>query len=161
MPSDSDDDSEEEDEEQRDLNYRIALSYRETKSLLEENNWNALLEKDQLKIEREAGRVFEGWKEGKICFAPTYKYSSNSDTYVGEVATSTKKRRTPAWCDRILWHGDGIEQLFYVRGESKLSDHRPIFAIFSVEVEVLNDRYKKELSTKNMKISVEELLPKG
>ncbi|KAG0477533.1 hypothetical protein HPP92_014374 [Vanilla planifolia] len=28
-----------------DLNYRIALSYRETKSLLEENNWNALLEK--------------------------------------------------------------------------------------------------------------------
>ncbi|RWW54678.1 hypothetical protein BHE74_00038731 [Ensete ventricosum] len=50
-----------------------------------------------LKIEREAGRVFKGWKEGKIYFAPTYKYSNNSDTYAGEIVTSKKKRRTPAW----------------------------------------------------------------
>lgn len=51
----------------------------------------------QLKIERDAGRVFKGWNEGKIYFAPTYKYSSNSDAYAGETATSNKKRRTPAW----------------------------------------------------------------
>lgn len=51
----------------------------------------------QLKIERDAGRVFRGWNEGKIYFAPTYKYSSNSDAYAGETATSNKKRRTPAW----------------------------------------------------------------
>lgn len=48
-------------------------------------------------IEREAGRVFRGWKEGKICFAPTYKYTQNSDAYAGETAKSKKKRRTPAW----------------------------------------------------------------
>ena len=51
----------------------------------------------QLKIERDAGRVFKGWNEGKIYFAPTYKYSFNSDAYAGETATSKKKRRTPAW----------------------------------------------------------------
>lgn len=51
----------------------------------------------QLKIERDAGRVFKGWNEGKIYFAPTYKYSFNSDAYAGETATSEKKRRTPAW----------------------------------------------------------------
>ncbi|WOL15921.1 type I inositol polyphosphate 5-phosphatase 10-like isoform X1 [Canna indica] len=79
-----------------DLNYRISLSYSETKRLLEDNNWDALFEKDQLKIEREEGRVFKGWKEGKIYFAPTYKYSNNSDTYAGEIVTSKKKRRTPA-----------------------------------------------------------------
>lgn len=51
----------------------------------------------QLMIEREAGRVFGGWKEGKISFAPTYKYTQNSDAYAGETVKSKKKRRTPAW----------------------------------------------------------------
>jgi hypothetical protein len=52
----------------------------------------------QLKMEREAGRVFKGWKEGKIYFAPTYKYAFNSDTYYAEgVKVSKNKRRTPAW----------------------------------------------------------------
>ncbi|XP_057980985.1 type I inositol polyphosphate 5-phosphatase 10 [Malania oleifera] len=117
-----------------DLNYRIALSYSETRKLLEENDWDALLDKDQLKIEREAGRVFKGWKEGKIYFAPTYKYSYNSDTYAGENMKSKNKRRTPAWCDRILWHGDGIRQLSYIRKESRFSDHRPVCATFLVDV---------------------------
>jgi hypothetical protein len=51
---------------------------------------------EQLKTERESG-VFRGWNEGKIFFAPTYKYSWNSDSYAGEDAMSKKKRRTPAW----------------------------------------------------------------
>uniref|UniRef100_A0A0E0DZ91 Inositol polyphosphate-related phosphatase domain-containing protein n=1 Tax=Oryza meridionalis TaxID=40149 RepID=A0A0E0DZ91_9ORYZ len=153
-----------------DLNYRVSLSYDETRTLLEDNDWDALLEKDQLLIEREAGRVFRGWNEGKICFAPTYKYTHNSDAYAGETAKSKKKRRTPAWyagrrrrppqavgtiqpwipavelffsdhfpwqcrCDRILWQGDGIEQLQYLRGESRFSDHRPVCGVFAVEVD--------------------------
>lgn len=51
----------------------------------------------QLNMEREAGRVFNGFKEGQIFFAPTYKYSHNSDSYAGETTKSKKKRRTPAW----------------------------------------------------------------
>ncbi|PSS36704.1 Type I inositol polyphosphate 5-phosphatase [Actinidia chinensis var. chinensis] len=119
-----------------DLNYRVSLSYEETRLLLEDNDWDSLLEKDQLNVEREAGRVFSGWKEGRIFFAPTYKYSHNSDSYAGETVKSKKKRRTPAWCDRILWHGRGIEQLSYIRGESRFSDHRPVCAVFAVEVEM-------------------------
>ncbi|VAI72161.1 type I inositol polyphosphate 5-phosphatase 10-like isoform X1 [Triticum aestivum] len=125
-----------------DLNYRVSLSYEETRTLLEENDWDALLEKDQLMIEREAGRVFGGWKEGKISFAPTYKYTQNSDAYAGETVKSKKKRRTPAWCDRILWHGDGIEQLQYLRGESRFSDHRPVWGVFAVEVEAGGGRMR-------------------
>ncbi|KAF5201098.1 Type i inositol polyphosphate 5-phosphatase protein [Thalictrum thalictroides] len=139
-----------------DLNYRIALTYSETRKLLEENDWDALLEKDQLKNEREAGRVFKGWKEGKIYFPPTYKYSNNSDVYAGETITSKKKRRTPAWCDRILWHGDGIEQITYIRGESKFSDHRPVCATFVVAVDTLEGRSKNGSVSSNIKI--EELL---
>ncbi|XP_044977417.1 type I inositol polyphosphate 5-phosphatase 10-like isoform X3 [Hordeum vulgare subsp. vulgare] len=142
-----------------DLNYRIALSYADTKRLLTENNWDALFEKDQLKIERDAGRVFRGWNEGKIYFAPTYKYSSNSDAYAGETATSNKKRRTPAWCDRILWRGEGTSQLSYYRGESRFSDHRPVCGTFIVEVEALNRKTNRRSSNADMKIGAEELLP--
>ncbi|KAE8037878.1 hypothetical protein FH972_010431 [Carpinus fangiana] len=131
-----------------DLNYRIALSYAETRKHLQENAWDALLDKDQLKIEREAGRVFKGWREGKIYFAPTYKYFYNSDTYAGET-NSKKKRRTPAWCDRILWHGAGIRQLSYKRRESQFSDHRPVCATFLVDVDAVTGGVKKGLSDSN------------
>ncbi|KAF8719426.1 hypothetical protein HU200_024139 [Digitaria exilis] len=142
-----------------DLNYRISLSYEDTKKLLTENNWDALFEKDQLNIQRASGSVFKGWSEEKIYFAPTYKYSCNSDSYAGETATSKKKRRTPAWCDRILWHGDGISQLSYFRGESKFSDHRPVCGTFIGEVEMLDGKSKRRSSNTNIRIGAEELLP--
>ncbi|KAF3441034.1 hypothetical protein FNV43_RR19320 [Rhamnella rubrinervis] len=134
-----------------DLNYRVSLSYEETRVFLEGNDWDTLLEKDQLNMEREAGRVFNGFNEGRILFAPTYKYSRDSDAYAGETVKSKKKRRTPAWCDRILWRGDGIEQLSYIRGESRFSDHRPVCGVFSVDVEILrsrnnNNRFRKGYS---------------
>lgn len=121
-----------------DLNYRVSLSYEDTRMLLEDNDWDKLLEKDQLNVEREAGRVFNGFSEGRIQFAPTYKYTQNSDSYTGETVKSKKKRRTPAWCDRILWRGNGIEQLCYIRRESRLSDHRPVCGEFRVAVELRN-----------------------
>ncbi|KAK7345657.1 hypothetical protein VNO77_16265 [Canavalia gladiata] len=119
-----------------DLNYRLAAGYDDTHELLKKNDWQALLEKDQLRIEQRAGRVFKEWKEGNIYFAPTYKYLFNSDQYVAQTNKSKEKRRTPAWCDRILWKGEGVEQLWYVRGESKFSDHRPVYSQFSVQVDL-------------------------
>ncbi|GAB4848670.1 hypothetical protein Ancab_003382 [Ancistrocladus abbreviatus] len=141
-----------------DLNYRVSLSYEETRTLLEDNKWDSLLERDQLNIERKAGRVFKGWKEGKVLFAPTYKYSQNSDSYAGETAKSKKKRRTPAWCDRLLWHGNGIEQVRYIRGESRFSDHRPVCALFSVEVNVRSKstRYRKGYSCMGRRIDYDD-----
>ncbi|KAI7734605.1 hypothetical protein M8C21_025400, partial [Ambrosia artemisiifolia] len=73
----------------------------------------------QLRIEQRRGRVFQGWSEGKIYFPPTYKYLTNSDRYTGDSLHHKEKRRTPAWCDRILWYGAGLHQLSYVRGESR------------------------------------------
>ncbi|KAE9602827.1 putative phosphoric monoester hydrolase [Lupinus albus] len=142
-----------------DLNYRVALSYDETRVLLEDNDWNALLEKDQLNIERDAGRVFSGFKEGRILFAPTYKYSHNSDSYAGETTKSKRKRRTPAWCDRILWRGNGIEQFSYIRGESRFSDHRPVCGVFCVNVKVKsrNIRFRKGYSYTSPRLEYEDI----
>ncbi|CAN1233144.1 Type I inositol polyphosphate 5-phosphatase 4 [Linum perenne] len=143
-----------------DLNYRIALSYRSVKTLVEMRNWRLLLENDQLRMEKRLGRVFEGWHEGRIYFPPTYKYSNNSDRYAGDDRHPKEKRRTPAWCDRILWHGRGLNQLSYVRGESKFSDHRPVYSIFLAEVESINrSRMRKSMSCSSSRVEVEELLP--
>ncbi|XP_042397918.1 type IV inositol polyphosphate 5-phosphatase 7-like isoform X1 [Zingiber officinale] len=141
-----------------DLNYRIALSYRSVKALVEMRNWRALLEKDQLLIEQRCGRVFKGWKEGRIYFPPTYKYSNNSDRYAGDETNPKKKQRTPAWCDRVLWFGRGLNQLAYVRGESRFSDHRPVFSIFTAEVEMNNYSCSKNMGYCSSRVELEELL---
>ncbi|KAL4572023.1 hypothetical protein LXL04_018791 [Taraxacum kok-saghyz] len=142
-----------------DLNYRIALSCRSAKALVEERNWRALLENDQLRIEQRSGRVFSGWNEGKIDFPPTYKYSNNSDRYACDDIHPKEKRRTPAWCDRILWYGRGLHQVSYVRGESRFSDHRPVCSIFIAEVESINRCKFKKTTSCSSRIEVEELLP--
>ena len=63
-------------------------------------------------------------------------------------------------CDRILWYGSGLKQLAYVRAETKFSDHRPVYAVFSAEVEVLSRKKLKDfLMFKSAKVQIEELLP--
>ncbi|XP_075510158.1 type I inositol polyphosphate 5-phosphatase 8-like isoform X1 [Primulina tabacum] len=119
-----------------DLNYRLATICGDTYDLLQLKDWQALLLKDQLRIEQRAGRVFKGWEEGAISFAPTYKYFPDSDQYVNQTSTAKEKRRTPAWCDRILWKGKGLKQMSYSRGESRFSDHRPVVSLFAVQVNV-------------------------
>ncbi|KAL2519870.1 DNAse I-like superfamily protein [Forsythia ovata] len=86
-----------------DLNYRINLSYEKTRELISKKDWAKLVEHDQLIRELRKGRAFDGWSEGTLNFAPTYKYETNSDTYCGE--DSRVGRRTPSWCDRILSFG--------------------------------------------------------
>ncbi|XP_054802647.1 type IV inositol polyphosphate 5-phosphatase 6-like [Prosopis cineraria] len=120
-----------------DLNYRLSLEGTFARRLIVRQDWKALQQFDQLRKEREGG-AFEGWKEGNIEFAPTYKYpASNCIKYSGSHPSgSGKKQRTPAWCDRILWYGKGVKQLQYFRSESKFSDHRPVSALFSTQIEI-------------------------
>lgn len=121
-----------------DLNYRINLPEATTRTLVDRREWKALLERDQLKVELMEGQVFEGWHEETINFPPTYKYRLNSDIYHGSGEGKNNERsRAPAWCDRIIWLGDGLKQHQYDRGEWKLSDHRPVKTIFTADVGIL------------------------
>ncbi|KAL2322924.1 hypothetical protein Fmac_027303 [Flemingia macrophylla] len=123
-----------------DLNYRVNMMDGEVRKLVALKKWDELMNYDQLSNELRRGHVFDGWKEGLINFPPTYKYEFNSDKYNGENPKEGEKKRSPAWCDRILWLGKGIRQLQYRRSENKLSDHRPVSSIFSVDVEVFDNR---------------------
>lgn len=123
-----------------DLNYRLNMLDAEVRKLVAKKQWDELINYDQLSRELRKGHVFEEWKEGMINFPPTYKYEINSDRYVGQNPREGEKIRSPAWCDRILWLGKGVKQLSYKRADIRLSDHRPVSSIFSVEVEVLDHR---------------------
>ncbi|EHY56901.1 hypothetical protein ABEF92_000818 [Exophiala dermatitidis] len=60
----------------------------------------SLLAHDQLRAQQRLRRAFhEGWREGEINFLPTYKYDVGS---VG-MFDSGDKKRSPSWCDRILF----------------------------------------------------------
>ncbi|RMZ91024.1 hypothetical protein DV736_g1743, partial [Chaetothyriales sp. CBS 134916] len=60
----------------------------------------SLLAHDQLRSQqRQRKTLHEGWREGEIGFLPTYKYDVGS---VG-MFDSGEKRRSPSWCDRILF----------------------------------------------------------
>lgn len=123
-----------------DLNYRLNLTDRETRELVAGEEWEELISKDQLRRELYKGHVFDGWREGSIDFGPTYKYKFSSDKFFGIDSKPGEKKRTPAWCDRVLWLGKGMKQLSYTRAELMLSDHRPVNSVFLVEIEIFSHR---------------------
>ncbi|XP_048070961.1 synaptojanin-1 isoform X4 [Ursus arctos] len=158
-----------------DFNYRIDLPNEEVKELIRQQNWDSLIAGDQLINQKNAGQIFRGFLEGKVTFAPTYKYDLFSDDY-----DTSEKCRTPAWTDRVLWRRrkwpfdrsaedldllnasfqDGSKILYtwtpgtllhYGRAELKTSDHRPVVAlididIFEVEAEERQNIYKEVIA---------------
>jgi hypothetical protein len=50
--------------------------------------------------------------------------------------------RIPAWCDRVLFKGKNVSLLEYNRAEQLMSDHRPVYAVFSVEIMEMNKEKK-------------------
>ncbi|RCV31133.1 hypothetical protein SETIT_6G152300v2 [Setaria italica] len=128
-----------------DLNYRIAMDDGEARQLVRARKWSMLLENDELLLELSEGRQFYGWREGVVTFAPTYKYHRNSDKLYWCADTGHRRQRqhrAPAWCDRILWRGKGIRQIRYERcGGYRLSDHRPVRAMFHAVCEVVESKH--------------------
>eukprot|EP00123_Amoebidium_parasiticum_P003793 comp15106_c1_seq1/m.11767 comp15106_c1_seq1/g.11767 ORF comp15106_c1_seq1/g.11767 comp15106_c1_seq1/m.11767 type:complete len:309 (-) comp15106_c1_seq1:851-1777(-) len=112
-----------------DLNYRIDhVSYEECVRLINLEDWPTLHEIDQLNVERAAGRVFAGFEEAPLEFAPTFKMNRNRGTY--------DEQRIPSWCDRILWKtppGQPLSVLQYGScREIRTSDHRPVYGTYLI-----------------------------
>jgi len=112
-----------------DFNYRISQPDAEIRTQIEKKEYQKLLKYDQLTNQRIARRAFAGFEEGPVNFHPSYKYDPGTDVF-----DTSEKRRSPAWCDRILWRsGDKLEQLTYnCHMELKTSDHKPVSSVFEV-----------------------------
>lgn len=120
-----------------DLNYRIDTMGRDAVvKAVKANDFPKLLERDQLLVSRRRNPGFRlrAFNESPITFAPTYKYDVGTDNYDG-----SEKHRSPAWCDRILYRGVGrIKQTSYQRHELRVSDHRPVSAVFKMRVKSIS-----------------------
>ncbi|KAG9157369.1 hypothetical protein Leryth_005016 [Lithospermum erythrorhizon] len=140
-----------------DLNYRINLPYENTRELISNEDWAKLADGDQLMKELKKGRAFDGWSEGMLNFAPTYKYEVNSQKYIHPEAKAAK--RNPAWCDRILSFGKGMKLLSYRRTELMFSDHRPVTATYVVEIEEFSPRrLQRALTFTDAEVEDEQLV---
>ncbi|KAI1326872.1 DNase I-like protein [Xylariaceae sp. FL0255] len=138
-----------------DLNYRIDTMSRDTVVYaVKANNLSKLLERDQLLVARRRNPVFKlrAFDELPIHFAPTYKYDVGTDNY-----DTSEKRRSPAWCDRLLHRGAGrIQQLDYQRHEVRVSDHRPVTGRFKFTVKSISPK-KRTLAWADCQQRFEEL----
>ncbi|KAF9092435.1 hypothetical protein BGX23_004309 [Mortierella sp. AD031] len=123
-----------------DLNYRIDVKFSEAVSRVQAQEWSHLHLHDQLLLQKQKNPQFvlRAFNESELRFAPTYKYDPGTDTY-----DTSSKHRTPAWCDRILWRGRHVRQLFYKRNECRVSDHRPISGGFVVGVKRIDEAARR------------------
>lgn len=111
-----------------DLNYRLTVHDDELNELVKRiSNYEKLFYLDQFYIQhKQQRRIFKDFCEGAINFPPTYRYTPLTDEW-----DNSRKKRAPAWCDRILWKGSKVEQIEYKSvHEMRLSDHKPIYSVF-------------------------------
>ncbi|PYI10514.1 SacI domain and endonuclease/exonuclease/phosphatase family protein [Aspergillus sclerotiicarbonarius CBS 121057] len=123
-----------------DFNYRIGLSNQRARELAQQKDFQTLYDNDQLNLQMVAGRAFQFYTEGHITFPPTYKYDIGRDEY-----DTSEKARIPAWCDRVLWRGSNLRQMHYSAADLRLSDHRPVWALFTCMINVIDEAQKCRL----------------
>lgn len=105
-----------------------------------------LLEFDQLNFQMANGQSFPFFDEMEIKFKPTYKYDKGTDTF-----DSSEKQRVPSWTDRILSFTKNkrvttLEQLRYNSiPQYVFSDHKPVYAIFSTRLEIVDEVIKSKV----------------
>jgi Endonuclease/Exonuclease/phosphatase family/RhoGAP domain len=124
-----------------DMNYRIDAPPETVVKWIETADWEALCAADQLCRQMAKVPAFQGFYEGPICFAPTYKFDRYVDRYSRDEATGALKR-TPAYTDRIMWRcgfpeaapaaRPDLQLLRYTSAKVYSSDHRPVSATFSM-----------------------------
>lgn len=124
-----------------DLNYRLDMSYAEVHAAIETKSWPLLAAADQLNIQKGTSDVWDDFQEPRLNFCPTYKYDTGTDTW-----DTSAKKRAPAWCDRILYRGAGIECIEYNRAELKTSDHKPVYGLFTSKTKIVSPEAREAVA---------------
>ena len=136
-----------------DFNYRVDMDKDEMKEMIKRNEFDQILQYDQLRVQQDQGNVFKNFLEGPVNFAPTYKYDLFSDDY-----DTSEKCRQPAWTDRVLWKRrkqvPDIDSptdwnpgnlIHYGRAELKQSDHRPVIAVIDVDIHCVEPEKREQV----------------
>ncbi|XP_022531201.2 phosphatidylinositol 3,4,5-trisphosphate 5-phosphatase 1 [Astyanax mexicanus] len=126
-----------------DLNYRVELPTTEAESIvlkIKQQQYQELLSRDQLSIEKNQGNIFLDYEEEEITFPPTYRFERDTRekyAYTKAKATGTKYN-LPSWCDRVLRKSYPMVHVachsYGCTTDIMTSDHSPVFATFDVGV---------------------------
>ncbi|XP_051997179.1 phosphatidylinositol 3,4,5-trisphosphate 5-phosphatase 1 [Xyrauchen texanus] len=126
-----------------DLNYRVDLPSQEAEIIvmkIKQQQYQDLLARDQLNMEREEEKVFLFYEEEEITFSPTYRFERDTRekyAYTKAKATGTKYN-LPSWCDRVLRKSypsvHVVCNSYGCTNDIMTSDHSPVFATFDVGV---------------------------
>ncbi|XP_043715231.1 type I inositol polyphosphate 5-phosphatase 12-like isoform X2 [Telopea speciosissima] len=141
-----------------DFNYRLhGISYDEARDFVSQRCFDWLRERDQLRAEMKAGKVFQGMREGIIRFPPTYKFERHQAGLGGY--DSSEKKRIPAWCDRILYRDSRsasvsecslecpvVSSIFQYEACMDVtdSDHKPVRCIYCVDIAHVDESIKRQ-----------------
>lgn len=126
-----------------DLNYRVEFPPQDAENIvmkIKQQQYQELLAKDQLSIEKKEEKVFIDYEEEEITFAPTYRFERDTRekyAYTKAKATGTKYN-LPSWCDRVLRKSYPMVHVvcnsYGCSNDIMTSDHSPVFATFDVGV---------------------------
>ncbi|GFP87143.1 type i inositol 1 4 5-trisphosphate 5-phosphatase 12 [Phtheirospermum japonicum] len=112
-----------------------------------QRSFDWLREKDQLRAEMKAGKVFQGMRGGTHQIPPTYKFERGRPGLGGY--DSGEKKRIPAWCDRVLYRDNRANPneecslecpvvasilQYDARMDVTESDHKPVRCKFNVDI---------------------------
>ncbi|ESQ39016.1 hypothetical protein EUTSA_v10001286mg [Eutrema salsugineum] len=141
-----------------DFNYRLfGISYDEARDFVSQRSFDWLREKDQLRAEMKAGKVFQGMREAIITFPPTYKFERHRPGLGGY--DSGEKKRIPAWCDRVIYRdtrtspesGCSLDcpvvasiMLYDACMDVTESDHKPVRCKFHVKIEHVDRSVRRQ-----------------
>lgn len=103
-----------------------------------------LLQKDEYRLNK-TYRSLSMYNEATIYFMPTYKYIKKEKKY--------DLKRTPSWCDRILFSCTEPQKLAVLKYwdiDCYHSDHKPVCGAFKVLIKTEDKDKKRKLMQKYM-----------
>lgn len=118
-----------------DLNYRLRdVKFEDVLERILANNHLPLLDNDTLREEIRNNNIPSILEEAQIQFKPTYKFIPGTDDY------RNNKNRTPAWCDRILYHHSATPTIptklicrrYSIWDTPLCSDHRVVYGYYDI-----------------------------
>ena len=107
-----------------DFNFRLHMGSHEAMQCIQERQWRTLVE------DGDRPSSLDELQEGKIAFAPTFKFRLHRS---GEIPEYNLKR-VPAYCDRIFYRGVGGECVTYDSLPQSTSDHQPVLGVYVLQL---------------------------
>lgn len=147
----------------------------EVRDFIKQSEYETLMGEDQLLKQKNLGNVFKGFLEFPTNFAPTYKYDLFCNDYDTSEKNRIPAWTDRILIRRKLWPkfngnhyskytkkcaitfflnllgeeqgepNEGIKQLLYNRAELKTSDHRPVLAMYDVDLARVDGERRSEI----------------